>query len=267
MMEVILFICAVFKQKCWVLLSCVLEINFFVQLIMFLILLISGDIESNPGPSSLQSLDILHLNIRSIRNKIDSVKHLIQDFHILCFTETHLDPNVLDGHVLIEGFKNIFRRDRNSFGGGVMIYVSNCLKVRRREDLEPSDTEIIWIEIAQTVGSLLLCCIYRPPNSNRNFWHKLSWSVEKANDISQNMLILGDLNVDFLKLNTTHEFHTIMESYSLANIIQQPTRITRNTSTLIDPIIISENIQVHDSGIINVDHSISDHRAAYAPVM
>jgi hypothetical protein len=98
---------------------------------LLLILLISGDIESNPGPSVWQSLDILHLNSRSIRNKTDSNKYLIKDFHILCFTETHLDPNILDGNVLIEGFKNISRRDRNSFGGGVMIFVSNCLKVVR----------------------------------------------------------------------------------------------------------------------------------------
>ena len=57
--------------------------------------------------------------------------------------------------------------------------------------------------------------------------------------------------------------HTIMNCYSLTNIIQQPTRITSNTSTLIDPIIIIENIHVHDSGILNVDQTISDHRATY----
>jgi hypothetical protein len=36
-----------------------------------------------------------------------------------------------------------------------MIFVSNCLKVRRREDLEPTDSEIIWTEIVQTVSNLL----------------------------------------------------------------------------------------------------------------
>lgn len=47
-------------------------------------------------PSVEKSLDILHLNIRSIRNKIDSLMYLVHDFDILCFTETHLDINVLN---------------------------------------------------------------------------------------------------------------------------------------------------------------------------
>lgn len=60
---------------------------------MFFILLLSGEIETNPGPSVEKSLDIhvLHLNIQSIRKKIDSLMYLLHDFDILCFTETHLE--------------------------------------------------------------------------------------------------------------------------------------------------------------------------------
>lgn len=96
MIEFIMFICTVLKQKCKIMLSRTLEINFFVQFFIFNVLLLSGDIETNPGPSNAHSLDILHLNVRSIRNKIDSLQYLIHDFHILCFTETHVDPSVLD---------------------------------------------------------------------------------------------------------------------------------------------------------------------------
>lgn len=71
---------------------------------MFVILLLSGDIETNPGPSAPNSLDILHLNIRSIRNKIDSLLYLVQDFDLLCFSETHLDTHVTNESLFIEGF-------------------------------------------------------------------------------------------------------------------------------------------------------------------
>ena len=40
---------------------------------MLLLLLQSGDIETNPGPDNLHELSILHLNIKSIRNKIDFI--------------------------------------------------------------------------------------------------------------------------------------------------------------------------------------------------
>lgn len=107
-------------------------------------------------------------------------------------------------------------------------------------------------------GILLVCCIYRPPHSSSAFWQKLSWSFEKATDISNNIVILGDLNIDFLKVNNSHEIHTIMNNYRLTNIIHEPTRSTHNTNTLIDPIIISENICVHDSGTLSVCNVLSD---------
>ena len=46
-----------------------LNIQFAVVLI--LLLLEAGNIESNPGPNPENTLSVLHLNIRSIRNKID----------------------------------------------------------------------------------------------------------------------------------------------------------------------------------------------------
>lgn len=110
-------------------------------------------------PSVEKSLDILHLNIRSIRNKIDSLMYLVHDFDILCFTETHLDSNVLNENLFMEGFNNMFTKDRNCYRVGIMIFVSNFMMANHREDLESSDTEIIWIEIPQVKGILLLCCL------------------------------------------------------------------------------------------------------------
>lgn len=101
--------------------------NFCAQIFIFCVLLLSGDIETNPGPSAENSLDIMHINIRSIRNKIDSLLYLVQDFDVLCFTETHLDVNISNDSLNIEGYKTSFRKDRNSYGGGVMIYISDSI--------------------------------------------------------------------------------------------------------------------------------------------
>ena len=62
--------------------------------VMFLLLLQTGDIETNPGPENGYELSILHLNIRSIRNKLDFILDNFSEFNILCFSETHLDNNV-----------------------------------------------------------------------------------------------------------------------------------------------------------------------------
>jgi hypothetical protein len=41
-------------------------------------------------------------------------------------TESHLDGNILDNDITIDGFSDkIFRKDGNSFGGGVLVPSSN----------------------------------------------------------------------------------------------------------------------------------------------
>lgn len=182
---------------------------------MFCFLVLSGDIETNPGPSAENSLDIMHINIKSIRNKIGSLLYLVQDFDVLCFTETHLDVNISNDSLNIEGYKTSFRKDRNSYGGGVMICISDSIFASRRYDLEPNGTEILWIEIPQAIENLLLCCAYRPSNSSITFWQKIPWSIDRANDISFNIVVLGDLNVNFINLISTLDIHTIMNSNNL----------------------------------------------------
>ena len=70
-----------------------------------LLLILSGDIETNPGPvhtdsSSSYSLSIIQLNIRSIRNKLKYISDYLSDFYIMCFTETHLDNDISDSQIL-----------------------------------------------------------------------------------------------------------------------------------------------------------------------
>ena len=61
-----------------------------------ILLLMCMDIHSNPGPNSdgIHSLDMVHLNTRSIRNKYEYIPNLVESFKIACFTEAHLDADV-----------------------------------------------------------------------------------------------------------------------------------------------------------------------------
>lgn len=83
--------------------------------------MISGDIEVNPGPADgqIHTLDIFHLNIRSIRH-ITKFRNFCLRFWIICFTETHLDSNVCDSDILLDGYDTTFRRNRNPQGGGIL---------------------------------------------------------------------------------------------------------------------------------------------------
>lgn len=85
-----------------------------------LLLLLSGDIETNPGPNNQNDacLSIIHQNIRSIRNKIDFIKDNFNDFEILCFTETHLTNTIKDDQIFLDGYRCLYRKDNTAHSGG-----------------------------------------------------------------------------------------------------------------------------------------------------
>ena len=49
-------------------------------------------------------------------------------------------------------------------------------------------------------------------------------------------------------------------------VIDEPTRITPAALTLIDPVLVSDSCTVLDSGILNVDGNIIDHKATYVSI-
>ena len=200
---------------------------------------------------------------RSIRNKLEYVKDNLSDFDILCFTETHLSDNVLNSDLCVGGFQPTpFRKDVSAHSSGLLIYVSEGLLAERLTDLETNLNESLWIEIKHKGESYLLCDIYRPPNSPINFWQRLNITIERASEISKNIIIVGDLNEDQLN-HRYHNLKDIIMLNNLVNIINVPTRVTNTSQTLLDPIVLSETIKVLDSGIVNVPADISDHSATY----
>ena len=94
--------------------------NLDFQLLLLFLILEAGDVEMNPGPNTTEhSLLIMHSNIRSIRNKFDFITEYCLDFDILCFTETHLDVNILSvSLILTDKFDAPYRKDRSNHGGG-----------------------------------------------------------------------------------------------------------------------------------------------------
>ena len=43
-------------------------------------------------------------------------------------------------------------------------------------------------------GSILFFSLYRPPNTPVSFWQRLNISIEKANDLCKQIIIVGVVN-------------------------------------------------------------------------
>jgi hypothetical protein len=63
------------------------------------LLLLSGDVEINPGPGGTSNianeniLSIFHCNIRSLRNKLNYIADIIEEFDIVFFTAQNISSN------------------------------------------------------------------------------------------------------------------------------------------------------------------------------
>ena len=61
----------------------------------------------------------------------------------------------------IEGYNFISKPRQNGKGGGVGMYIASDLKWIRRNDLEKSELECIWIEIILEKSRNTLICVFR----------------------------------------------------------------------------------------------------------
>ena len=214
-------------------------------------------------------LKVAHLNIRSLFNKFEEIKHILckSQLDILCLTETWLDNTITDNELYINGYK-IERRDRNRTGGGVMMYIKEHLNYNLRKDISiiQPNIENIWIQIdwkKKSKSPFLISCIYRPPSSNVEYYNGILDMIEKASFEDKHIFILGDLNYDYT-INESlcnNPLHYIENLYGLSQLITKPTRVTNKSSTLIDVILSSKPEYHHCTDVFRF--SLSDHFMIY----
>jgi hypothetical protein len=79
--------------------------------------------------------------------------------------------------------------------------------------------------------------------------------------VCKTILILnGNWNINFLQENVNlNELENLLLKYNLVNTVQSPARITKNTSTLLDVIIMNKKSYVEPS--IVEELGLSDHHA------
>jgi len=192
-----------------------------------------------------KGLRLAHININSLRNKINEVAELLNKFkiHILAISETHLDSSFDDTELYIEGY-NIYRNDRNGFGGGVAFYILSHLPVKLRTDLMSFDIETLWLQMHLPHRKpTLLCCCYRPPSANYEYLDSMCKMLDMNTNASQDIYFMGDLNIDWFAkdCHLKRKLLTTTNACGLTQLINKPTRICfkndgSRTSTCIDHI-------------------------------
>ena len=223
--------------------------------LIFLVLLCCGDVHPNPGPLSGNDLKIIHLNVRSLKDKIDIIEAEFMSYDVICITETWLNNYITDNQISIPNFHLPFRKDRQSRGGGVAIYVKSRLSVKYMDMLDIVGLEAIWVQVTCKTRKHLIGTFYRADKSEA-YWELIDESIGNAVDLNMFIVIAGDFNIDILRENK-QKIEYLQAFYGIKQIITEATRITPNSSTLIDLIFVSCAGDVRNSGVL--DPVCSDH--------
>ena len=144
----------------------------------------------------------------------------------------------LDGEVFIDGYE-IVRSDRNRNGGGVACYVRSDMAFNVRKDFSMDIENIFFDILLPNSKPILVGIFYRPPTQT-DFLDKLSTAIINTTSFDANeAYILGDFNINFINkkrnvMDTTKKYKDFCSLHGLKQLITSPTRVTEDTSTILD---------------------------------
>ena len=145
---------------------------------------------------------------------------------MLCIDETKLDSSFPDHEFKIEGYQfPHLRRDRNSKGGGKMVFIKEGFIAKQMKNFETINAVTIYLELTINKRKWCIFFAYRPPNTNKDdFFSEISISLNKIIGKYENIVLAGDLNIDDLKRyseSSQNHWSDMKDVFSLTNLIKR----------------------------------------------
>ena len=151
--------------------------------LFFLLLLLSGDIELNPGPIvTSSSLSLAHLNTRSVSSVTESQNKptLLHDFisdnsiDILSLTETWLPPDTLQSiynSITPPNYFLLYQSHPEGRGGGIALLYRSYLKITKMPLPLFSSFEALCVRLTISSFSYTILTVYRSPSLSKSVFY------------------------------------------------------------------------------------------------
>ena len=187
-------------------------------------------------------LSILHLNIRSLNANSSKLVQMLSmldlKFDLIVLSEIwtyniNFYSNILSNYTFIYDLPIL-----DVTIGGVGMYISNKIKYRLNPVLKittdaANKVESLWVEVDKGNKHYIIGGIYRHPNQNIiEFQHRLDTTLQKIKMKNNNVLVIGDINIDLLKYNDHKDTSAYIDSLMLHNLLPLsllPTRVTEKS--------------------------------------
>ena len=248
-------------------------------------LLLSGDIELNPGDKHHSNLKVCYWNLNSLQAhnfaKVSSLRayNTLHKFDIICLSETYLDSSISsnDPELLLDGYE-LIRADHpmNLKRGGVCIYYKQTLPINVLNINQLK--ECLVVEIFYNNKKCVLVSLYRSPSQTDiefdEFITNLEILIDNIHGLNPYFVILlGDFNAKLKKwkaddINTKEgiAIDNVASSFALSQIISGPTHILPNSTSCIDLIFTNHPDLIINSGIHSSIHPNCHHQIIHAEI-
>ena len=136
---------------------------------------------------------------------------------MLMVLEIKLGDSFPQAQFRIEGYTPRFRYDRNSHGGGILLFIREDIPTKVIRITPLKDFEGIFVELNFRKKKFLLCCSYNPhKNLISNHLNILGQISDMQMKIYDNFLIVGDFNSEM----TESAMKNFCGTYHLHNFIK-----------------------------------------------
>ena len=187
-----------------------------------------------------------YLNINSVRNKIVDAREVFGKFQLDYFvqSETKLDDCFPSAQFQIENFEIRNRRDRDKNGGGLIEFVRKCFITKKIKEYKTKVSETIASEFTISQKKWFCLSVDRPPTSTNldKFFEELTNSLREAVNKYDNLIVMGDFNVDLNKTDYIGfgKLEEFCDNFNLTNIAKRNKCFTKNNKSTIDLLLTNK---------------------------
>ena len=198
-----------------------------------------SDVASHNADCLGPSFKMCYLNTHSLTNKLSHFQIFVlsSPYSIFCLSETWLMHNIYGKEIISSGY-NIYHKDRNSRGGGVLIALRNSIPSFLMP--LPKNLEVVTINICSKTP-IILCILYSPLNSTIEYQLRLIKYLHTLTQSPSRTIIVGDFNapeINWSSLTGGISFSKalcdlIFANSNLAQLMHSPTHIKGNILDLV----------------------------------
>ena len=226
---------------------------------------------------------VVYLNARSVKNKVPELQSFISTHNpdIIAITETWLDDTFTDIQLFGSGDFQVFRKDRNAHGGGVLLAIKSNYSPSLVPELQSDSCEIVWASYNCSLGRGLVGCCYRPPNSKKEYSTNLGDCLLKVASLRKHydsISVYGDFNIhvdwslpERQSSSTGDIIFDTFDTVGMTQILSEPTYTTSsgeshfldlvftNNPFIVDYCTVTDNLQGCDHLAVEVLFNITSH--------